>query len=87
VFGTFVVEGKEIEVEEQLFARAEQDRSNCEVHLVDKLGFEIGPYFLDPPVFAIVRRENVSSRVESPIRAAACAASQPAWPAPTTTTS
>src|SRR5690242_10321893 len=38
-------------------------------------------------LFAIVPREHVSRRVERPIRAAACAASQPACPAPTTTTS
>src|SRR5438105_13896940 len=26
----------------------------------DKLGFEIGPYFLDPPVFVIVRRDKIA---------------------------
>jgi uncharacterized glyoxalase superfamily protein PhnB len=26
----------------------------------DKLGFEIGPYFLDPPVFVIVRRNDIA---------------------------
>jgi catechol 2,3-dioxygenase-like lactoylglutathione lyase family enzyme len=26
----------------------------------DKLGFEIGPYFLDPPAFAIVRRGKIA---------------------------
>ena len=26
----------------------------------DRLGFEIGPYFLDPPVFVIVRRDKIS---------------------------
>jgi catechol 2,3-dioxygenase-like lactoylglutathione lyase family enzyme len=26
----------------------------------DRLGFEIGPYFLDPPVFVIVRRDGVA---------------------------
>src|SRR5712672_3443859 len=26
----------------------------------DRLGFEIGPYFLDPPVFVIVRRGGVA---------------------------
>jgi hypothetical protein len=26
----------------------------------DKLGFEIGPYFLDPPVFVIVRRNDLA---------------------------
>jgi catechol 2,3-dioxygenase-like lactoylglutathione lyase family enzyme len=26
----------------------------------DKLGFEIGPYFLDPPVFVIVRRDKAA---------------------------
>jgi hypothetical protein len=33
----------------------------------DKLGFEIGPYFLDPPVFVIIQRDGTAiqlSRME-----------------------
>jgi catechol 2,3-dioxygenase-like lactoylglutathione lyase family enzyme len=33
----------------------------------DKLGFEIGPYFLDPPVFVIIQRDGMAiqlSRME-----------------------
>jgi hypothetical protein len=33
----------------------------------DKLGFEIGPYFLDPPAFVIIQRDGVAiqlSRME-----------------------
>src|SRR6266568_2249626 len=26
----------------------------------DRLGFDIGPYFLDPPVFVIVRRDTIA---------------------------
>jgi hypothetical protein len=37
-----------------------QDVVRAAEYYRDRLGFEIGPYFLDPPVFAIVRRERIA---------------------------
>src|SRR5882757_376936 len=37
-----------------------QDVVRAAEYYRDKLGFEIGPYFLDPPVFAIVRRGKIA---------------------------
>src|SRR5215467_11888819 len=37
-----------------------QDVVRAAEYYRDKMGFEIGPYFLDPPVFVIIQRDGVA---------------------------